>query len=197
MKSEGGFTLLEVLVAVSLAAVLLGALYGTFFISHKAVEGVDDTLIGLHELRTALDTMERELGSALFSKTKKHSSFEVKDRDIYEIHASSLLFTAFHPKRPGVSLISYGVEEQDGKAVLVKEVSSPFKAGAPPAKAEILEDVRDFTVSLKNGSQWSGTWEGEANGGLPEEIKISITVGLGEESFTLMRTARPKIGKTL
>src|SRR5208337_4235385 len=63
-KSCSGFTLIEMLLAIALLSIVLVALYGTFFVSQKAIEGADDALVRLQEGRMAIDTIRRELDSA-------------------------------------------------------------------------------------------------------------------------------------
>jgi prepilin-type N-terminal cleavage/methylation domain-containing protein len=42
LRIEKGFTLLEVIVALGLSAIVMTALYSSFFLSRKAVDAVDD-----------------------------------------------------------------------------------------------------------------------------------------------------------
>ncbi len=51
MKSIKGFTLIEMLLALALLSIVLGALYSTFFLSHRAMEGIDGGLVKLQECR--------------------------------------------------------------------------------------------------------------------------------------------------
>src|SRR5208337_1291135 len=56
-----GFTLIEMLLAIALLSIVLVALYSTFFLSQRAVEGAGDALVRLQEGRMAIDTLRREL----------------------------------------------------------------------------------------------------------------------------------------
>ena len=60
------FTLIEILVAVAILSVVLAAIYSTFFLSHKAIEGMDESMVKFQEARRALDILRRELDSAFY-----------------------------------------------------------------------------------------------------------------------------------
>ncbi len=47
-KKNGGFTLLEVLLATALTAVVLAAVYGTFFLVERAREGANGSLVRMY-----------------------------------------------------------------------------------------------------------------------------------------------------
>ena len=102
-----GFTLIEMLLAIAILSIVLVALYSTFFLSQKAMEGAGDTLVSLQEGRMAIDTLRRELDSAVFSASNQFTLFMMKDTDIYDKKVSTLSFTAFSPSIPGLANIEY------------------------------------------------------------------------------------------
>src|SRR5512147_2688640 len=67
---EKGFTLLEVLVALGISIIVMTALYSSFFLSRKAVDAVDDSLLRLQESRALLDIIKREMESSLYDQRK-------------------------------------------------------------------------------------------------------------------------------
>ena len=186
-----GFTLIEVLLAMAILAVILAALYGTFFLSERAMSAVDETVLGLHEMRNFMDMAGRETEAAVLNRDNPNTGFDIKDRDIYGKRASRYTFTAFSPLRPGLSLISYYAEEEDKKLVLYKEsfpASSNGGNGASGAnvsggKAEVMEDIEGFFVEARSGDKWVGTWDAAETGKLPEEIRITVTVKMKERDL--------------
>jgi len=90
---DRGFTLLEILVAAALLSVILAAVYGTFNMSHRAVEGMDETLLGLQESRGVMDMLMREVEAVSYGPDRRTTSFSVEDRDLYGRQASRLSFT--------------------------------------------------------------------------------------------------------
>lgn len=188
---QRGFTLLEVLLAIAILSVILTALYSTFFLAHKALAGLDESLLGMHELRTTLHTMERELESAF---QEGGYLLTVKDRDIYGKQASVLSFSTFALPGPGLARVSYYVEEDDGRLVLYKEISTAYDEQAEARAAPLIEGIESFTVEARERDIWGRTWN---DPNMPDELSISITVKLNEKSFTLSESITPRIGGTL
>ncbi|MDP2167880.1 MAG: prepilin-type N-terminal cleavage/methylation domain-containing protein [Thermodesulfovibrionales bacterium] len=192
-----GFTLIEVLIAVTLLSIILGALYSTFFLSERAMGAVDESLLKLRELRTALDTIGREVEAVSYSRTADYTAFRVQDRDIYGKQASRFSFSCFSPLSPGLSMVSYYAEETDGRLVLFKKVKPARPGPFDDEEAEIMEDIREFSVEVKSGDRWVRTWDAGETGRVPEEIRVSITVSIKGRELSLYETLRPKIGRLL
>jgi general secretion pathway protein J len=195
--TEEGFTLLELLIATALLAIILGALYSTFFLSHKAIDGLDDSLVNLEGCRNALDVIGRESESLFYKRTNTHSFFKLEDRDIYGKQASRLSFTAFSPLTYGLSTISYYVEEKDGVLTLYKKVENPYKTDDTAKGVDLIDGVGAFTVEVKDGDKWVKTWDTGVTGNAPAEIRITITALLQGRPVSLFETVSPMIGGTL
>jgi prepilin-type N-terminal cleavage/methylation domain-containing protein len=188
---QRGFTLLEVLLAIAILSVILTALYSTFFLAQKALAGLDESLLGMHELRTALQSMELE-AEAAFPDDKY--PFTVKDRDIYGRQASVLSFSTFSLPGPGLSRVSYYVQENDGALTLYKEISPAYDENAEALSAPLIEGIESFTVEALDRGAWARTWN---NPGVPERLVVSITIRIKEKTFTMSETIIPRIGSTL
>jgi len=185
------------LLAIALLSIVLAALYSTFFLSQKAMEGAGDTLVRLQEGRMALDTLRRELASAVFSGSNKLTLFTMKETDIYDKKVSTLSFTAFSPYIPGLSNIEYYVEEREGRLALLKKISPYWNIDINMKGTEIIEDVDGFTVeSLYNG-QWENIWDTGETGKVPDEMRVTITVRIKDKLIPLFEIIRPRIGKPI
>jgi general secretion pathway protein J len=195
-KGEG-FTLIEILIAVAILSIVLAALYSTFFLAHRAIDGMDEAMVKLQESRRALDILKCELDSAYVS-TDKHTFFRISDRDFFGKGASQLEFTTFSTLRPGLSRISYYVEEKDGKMNLLKKVDSPYGTTEEDKGFVIIEDLSGFTVETEyNDDTWVRTWDTEINRGKPLEIRISLSVEIKGRQVTLSDISTPKIGGSI
>ncbi len=197
----GGFTLLEVLLATALAALILSALYGTFFLSQRAVASVDDSLVRLHEARLCLDLLKREIEAALFGSDKSHTAFRMEDREIFGRQTSRLRLTCFSPSLPGPGEVLYELNEREGRIALCKEVT-PFFSPERRSSFDLLEDVEAFSLEAKTGSGWVKTWDAARTGQIPAEVRISLGIRLrgGDGAGTTMQlteVARPRIGRPL
>ncbi|MBI5407746.1 MAG: prepilin-type N-terminal cleavage/methylation domain-containing protein [Nitrospirae bacterium] len=202
--SASGFTLIEVLVSITLLTVVLGAVYGSFFSVQRALERFDNVSLKYHDARTALDLMRREIESALLKDTGADTEtgkggktdFIIKDRDLLGKSTSILNFTAFSLKSSTANTILYYVEEKDEKLDLLKK-EAPSVIKAKEYTMEIVEGIEGFTVeSLFNG-KWVKTWDTSNTGKIPDMLKISIEFDDNGKKVKLTEFARPKIGKNL
>ena len=194
--SDNGFTLIEILISVAILSIVLAALYSTFFLAHKAIDGMDESMVKLQEARRALDILKCELDSSYVSRTDKNTFFKMSDRDIFGKGASQLEFTTFSTLRPGLSKISYYIEENDGKMNLLKKVESPYAAGETKGFA-IIEDLSGFTVEAQYNDTWVRTWDTEINGSRLPEIRISFSMTINGRLVTLSDVSTPKIGGSI
>lgn len=196
-KKGAGFTLIEVLISVALISVIFASLYSTFFLADRAVGTVSGSLVKLQEARGIVDIMKREIESTLYSPDKTYSSFKVEDRDFYGRQASQLSFTAFSPIVNGLARIEYIVEETEGKMIMKKRIESAFSQGEPVEPVELMEEVESFAVEVLYEDKWVKTWDSGITNKPPEEVKISISLKIGEskEGISLSDIAIPRIGK--
>ncbi|MDH7499581.1 MAG: prepilin-type N-terminal cleavage/methylation domain-containing protein [candidate division NC10 bacterium] len=194
---QSGFTLLEVLLALALLSLLLGALYSTFFLSHKAMEGMDESLVKLQECRMALDTLCREIESAADSRVGKDPLFKIEDRDFHGKQTSRLTFRTFSPLIPGASTISYYVEEREGRLTLLKRLHSPYRAGTEEEGVEVVEDIAAFLVEAWDGSRWVKTWDVSETRRFPVNFRIIISAHLKDRQLSFLASARPQVGRTI
>lgn len=203
---RGGFTLIEILVALTIVSVVIAALYSTFFLSHRAMDAIDESLVKLQESRTVLDTMKREIESAFYLKDKTYTVFKLDDRDFYGKQASQLHFTSFSSLMPGLSRISYIVEQNEGRMVLIKKIASAYTKSSGSG-VELIEDIEAFTVEARHSNKWVKTWDSDLSNNIPDEIKISLVIVTKKQNdsasdhgsptlFTVSDIIRPKIGKT-
>ena len=207
-----GFTLIEILLAVAIFSVISAALYSTFFLSQRAVDAVDDSLQRLQESRAIIDTLTREIESALVPADPARTAtgyyvFKLSDRDFYGRQASELTLTCFSPRVNGLSKIHYDVVESDGKLSLRKSIASAFASKAEPAPLELMEDVESFTIEVKYGDTWVKTWDSAMTKKIPDEVRVSLTMKPGKKrtqeekasqpGITISDIAKPKLNRTL
>ena len=195
-KSYAGFTLLEILIAVAILSVVLTAVYSTFFLSHKAIEGVDESMLKLQESRRAIDILRCELDSSYYDGTDANTFLKIRDRDVFGKQASQVSFTAFSALQPGLSRISYFLEEKDGKLNLLKKIESPYRREETEG-IEIIEDLEGFSIEAKYNDTWVKTWDTDVNRDRPAELRIGLTIMIKGKKVTLSDVSKPRIGRPI
>jgi general secretion pathway protein J len=194
---QKGFTLLELLVSLALLSIILAAIYSTFFLSQKAIEGVDESLLKLQECRMTMDTMGREIDSIPYKQGSKNSFVKIEDRDFFGRDASRITFTSFSPLVPGLSVISYYVEEKDGALTVFKKIKNASDTSGNPEGIEVIEKIEAFTVEVLNDGKWIKTWDAAETGKIPERIRVTVKITMKDRPVVLYETATPKIGQRL
>ncbi|MBI4685022.1 MAG: prepilin-type N-terminal cleavage/methylation domain-containing protein [Nitrospirae bacterium] len=192
-SAAGGFTLLEVLIASVLLSLILGALYSTFFLSHKAVQGLDESMLRLQECRGVLDMLRREIDASFYRDGDKNTIFRIDDRDMYGKQASRITFTGFSSVMPGVTEMRYYIEESGDKLTLYKGILTPFSIKEKIQESDLVEDVEEFLIEAREGDKWVRTWDSALLHSLPEEVKITVKIKVKDKKVLLSVRARPMI----
>lgn len=200
--NHSAFTLIEVLIALALLTIVLGAVYSSFFSVQRALDRFNDVSLKYHEARTALDIMRREIEGAIVKnprggdKNRVTSGFVIKDRDILGISASSLELTSFSFRGNSLITVSYFVTMRDGKLSLTKKESPPpFQEKG--YSLDIMEGISGFTVETFFNNMWVKTWDTATTGKLPEIVRLSIEFDDNGKTVTLSEYVKPKIGTKL
>ncbi len=198
-RLQGGFTLLELLLAMTLLVVLCGTLYASYFTLVRGRERAGEGMESRRELRTTLDLLRRELSSLLYRNNDKRLRFVVEDRDRYGKPASALAFTAIAPPDAGGNSISdqidvsYGVVEKGGKMVLARE-SRELRFSAKGLRYPQMEHLEGFLVECLSGDKWVKSWDTAINMNLPKAVRVTLTVQEDGKPVEYSVIAIPRIG---
>lgn len=195
---EQGFTLLELLLALTLLVILSAALYGSYFSLFKGRETAGAGMESRRELRSTLDQLRRELSGVLYRKNDKRLRFVVEDRDLYGKPASALSFTAIAPPEAGERAVSdlvdigYGIVEKSGSMILSRQARDLHFAFEPPRYPQ-MEKVNGFLVECRSGEKWVKSWDTALNLGIPTAVRVTITVTEDDKPTEYSVIATPRI----
>jgi type II secretion system protein J len=209
-KKEG-FTLLEILISITLLTVILGAVYSSFFTTKEAIEKFDTVAMKYQEARTALDQIRREIEAAFITDRLQEEksdenipNFIIEDRDIFGKNASRMSLTAFSFRGTGIQRVAYITIPENNGLKLLKTVSpvtlysendtiSPNKVYT----SDILQGIEAFTVETFYNNKWVRTWNAKEIGTLPENIRITIEFSDRGNTVSLTEYAEIKFGRQL
>lgn len=186
---SGGFTLIEVLIAVGLTAALSAALYSTFFSISGASSSAGKAVENYIEAGYFLDRFSREAAASYYRRTNEHTFFNGgRDKDSGAVSFTTMTYPVFSKDAPtgDLSAVNYYVREEGGRKVLVKEVWDAFQV--EKFTFEAVEDIKGFEVSFFNGREWAGAWDASLEGQTPRAIAVTLTLSSGEKLSATART---------
>lgn len=183
MLNSRGFTLIEILIATALAAIVLSAVYGTFFLVERAKDGASDSMLRLYEAQKTMDVIRREL------EAMKGGSLSLTDREYLGKKGSSIEFAAFSPKSGLPSKIRYEAGEENGVLFIRKTLSA---AGQPRQEAVLLEEVEGFSIEVLSEGKWVKALY--STNGTARAVRVSLEIPFKGRTLRLRETAIPRIG---
>jgi general secretion pathway protein J len=195
---QKGFTLLELLLALALLALIVGTLYGSYFALFTGREAASAGMESRRELRTTLDLLRRELSGVLYRQNDKHFHFVVEDRDLFGKPASTVSFITVAPPEAGGIAVSdqvdvrYGILENEKQLVLTRTAKDRHFTG-DPLRYPQLEKVEGFLVECRSGDKWVKSWDLAINPNLPEAVRVTITVLENDKPVDYSIVAMPRI----
>ena len=194
---RAGLTLIEVMVAMAMFAMVGALVYGGFAQTSRAKQRLDTQLDRYHELRVAMERMVRELSMAYMSTHYNPASslqtmrttFVSKDSGFGDrIDFTSVSHTRIYrdAKESDQTEISYFLTDDpdgDGK-VLARRMQTPID-DRPDEGGRIevlLRDVLEFDLEYLDPTtwEWVKSWDAVSSTGqtnrLPAQVRITLTV---------------------
>ena len=157
-RGTSGFTLVEILIALSILAMVMTILHSTFSTSAVTARVVDERADELSSLAGALDTLSHEVRGA---------------SEWWPGQKRKITFTTMAPfhedAAPVVQTVSY---EFDEGRLLRKVLQTGADAKAPRAFL-LLDEVTDPSFSLFDGQQWTDEWH--ATDKLPAGVRVTFS----------------------
>ncbi len=198
--SAGGFTLLEILLAVVVLTLLLSGVYAVLLGTLRAVERVEYVTqraeIGPGILRVVARDFEHAVmpggaaPGAFRSKSQNYGGFSLDQVDfVANVPALGPLeggIDAGPPRPSPMNEVGYRLEPNPFAPGLFKlyRRESWFVEGDPLAGGmlyEVYDRVRSFSLEYFDGKEWKEEWSSGDAGGLPMAVRIGLGVEIGTE----------------
>lgn len=190
---RGGFTLLEILLALSVLSVLLLLLGSAFTGAARVRETLSSRSRGFREIRLVLDRVGTDLMGAFATSAREESALSLREDQLSGMPAATLTFTAFqlpdgdrgHPPAEIVKIRYFPRIGADGVTLeLHREQSDlPFIGNKISSReSAVAEGLRGFRIELYDGTTWVKEWPsgGGSKTTLPKKAAVTLVDARGE-----------------
>jgi prepilin-type N-terminal cleavage/methylation domain-containing protein len=211
LQANSGFTLIEVLLAIAIAAIVLVMVNTAFFRSHANIESIKGRREIYQMARIVMDRMIKDIACAYIpSDSKLHLTkeqismyrFVGLSDDSDKFNKDSIYFTTttdigFSRVPGGICEVGYYLKETEDKkgsyTLFRREDPTPHygitKAGMEMEIAEGLQGIK--ITYIDDASQEVKEWDLEQRLTLPKQVKITLIFEAGKESLTFSVTTAP------
>ena len=171
VQSSGGFTLIEVLVAVSIFAIVMFIIYGTFTTSSNHAAIIEERADEVSSVVGTLDTMSREIRGAYLHPEGAMRNFSGKGGSITFVTTAPYV----RDGEPYIQRVTYIFEQGDLKRKTVYLVPEGFNRGMDMGKEGkeeflLLKDTRGASFSFFDGKGWVDEWTSDIR--LPYGVRV-------------------------
>jgi general secretion pathway protein J len=183
-SGKSGFTLVEVMLALTISSLILTAAYGTFRISMDVSKRASARREALENCRSALGVICRDLAGAFLSSTEKWSLFVGEDAQSGDLNVDTLAFTAVvnSPERSGERTSDYteveyyiDTDPETPEEWLVRRYDcrpdEDLREGGITSLAGY--QVASLDVWYFKGGDWGVDWDSQKE--LPTAVRVEVS----------------------
>jgi general secretion pathway protein J len=190
LPRSGGFTLLEVLLALTILAVIMTSIYGSFATAGRTIERAEEVRDGTDRARTLVSRLTNDIANACiiggmsetFFYGKKFETEEEKRR-FDSIYLTTMTnFRKPDSKETELWEVGYFFKERPDSAgrVLMRKEKRELSKDVPRMEGGVDYELTDAVQALQlryyNGATWADEW---VQGGLPRAVDIVLTFADG------------------
>ncbi len=187
-RGEGGFTLIEVLVAITLLAIVLTSVYGIFGSVSATKLRLDSDSAGYHLARVVFDRFGRELHGVYYRRDDQTTLFRggINDQGEPFLELTTTAVTPLSAAGTGIAEVRYrlapDVESQDGNQVLLRSERARQSATLPvdARMMRLAPDVASLSLRFYTEGDWREEWDARQDG-LPQLVEIALVIGPDEQ----------------
>ena len=194
IKNMHGFTLMEVLIATAILAIVLTIVYGSFVQTKRVIARAEGSVDELRGVRVSFNRMMWDLSMAFLSKQDPDQTDQT---DVNTIFVGTNDFAAGYPN-DSIDFTSYAnrirnkdARESDqtevgyylnrnfeGDTVLMKREKrqidkKPLEGGK---SFELSEDVVGLNFRYLDQGAWVDSWDSRVSKAIPEAVEITLII---------------------
>lgn len=204
-RSERGFTLVEILVAVSICTILLTAIYGVFTSMSNAKLKVETEGEGYHQARVIFDRIGREIRSTYVDTrplaTRIHrmeGGFD--DRGGAYLAMATTAGTPGRGGQGGVVVVRYELRQETteagGQMSFFRSEAPDFSQQETPTTYRMARDIETFRVQFLYNDEWHDEWPAAGVNLPPQAVEVTLSLLIDGTSVPFRSTFEvPNIGK--
>jgi len=195
-SDTAGFTLLELLLAVALLALVAVTVYGSFRATTSAIARATERGAASQAARVVLSRLSDELTSA-FWDNKRPETFFVGGPALEAGQSATLLRFAsrshvWYPTQPPAvesALIDYQIQPgPHGLQLWREELANPFQLTGNPERIMMSDQLVDVQFRFYQGGSWETSWDVSMKHRLPDAVEIVLTFAEAEGAREEFRT---------
>jgi general secretion pathway protein J len=191
LKNRQAFTLIELIISLTIIAVILVIIFGAFRIGIRAWEKGEKDIDKQQRYRIVLDLIHRQITSITYKK----ATIDDQDRLILNGDAKSFEFASHVSLKPenkfGVAYVKYVVVKGESteerlvayeKNMVLFDKDFKFSDIEPDAFFELIpyvtaisfEYLKPPEIGLEEKPKWQDRWDPENDQGLPMAVRMSV-----------------------
>lgn len=195
-RGNRGFTLIEVLVAISLLAIVLTSVYGIFGSVNATKLRLDSDSGEYHLARVVFDRLGRELRGAYYRNGDETTLFRggVNEQGESFLELTTTAVTPLSAVGTGIAEVRYRLtpdEESNKSSQVLLRGERPRQTASIAVDDRMMRlapDVASMTLRFYTKGRWTNKWDAQQDG-LPQLVEVSLIVGADEQRQTPFTTA--------
>ncbi len=193
---QTGFTLLELLLAVALLAVVAATVFASFRATTSAIERATAQGASAQAARVVLSRLSDELTAADWSQDRLDTLFVGGTQEQGGQSVSQLQFTSrshvWYPTQPpAIELATVGYQVESGPHGLRlwrEETANPFLLSGGLERVLVADGLADVQFRFYTKGEWTTVWDASQLHKLPDLVEMVLTFGKAEGPREEFRT---------
>jgi prepilin-type N-terminal cleavage/methylation domain-containing protein len=187
---QQGFTLLEVLTAMALFAMLTAIVYAVLGPAGEGFRTLQTVRDNLGEVEQLADQLRLDSDHFAYSFDMKVAPLILKSDRRGDAAFDELSLTCWEPGQPAISRVRYLIDEASG--MLVRESTLPWLRQGHKGMRWRIARAESFQVSVMDQhDHWHESWRGLDATLYPKALKIAFRGRDGEREWYLPMDAEP------
>ncbi len=187
-RSERGFTLLELVLALSIVAAMLAIVFGGLRVGIRAWQRGEERSESLQHARSLAALLSQSLGGTLAYLGPAAAG--VQQEVLFQGEPDKLSFVTVSPPFPlsapiVFTAVTLSVDEGERPGFAIREKAlpneDPFEQGTPVLVDPTLTAVRFRYLRDAEGS-WEDRWDGAQERSLPRAVEVTLTAMVGGQA---------------